>query len=680
MDATASPRSISRRLTLAVVATTAGALLLASASFVLYDWRTGRAQMVERARMLAQVVATSSAVSLAFRDEQTARETLEGLSGATPVLAAAIYDRHGKRFAEYLAAGTHDLELPRRPRPGYAFEASRLQLFQPIEFQKATIGTLYLAVSAGSLVTRIGWYATIVCGVMLCATLWSAWAAARLRHQIARPLVALAEGARAIAEGDLSAEVPEERDDEIGALARAFNEMARSLRGVVRETRESLGSVSEVSVALGERGARLLHETQRQNAAIAEATDSVERVSASVRELTGGADRLAATSAETSSSIAQMDASIREIAAHMDRLAGAIETTSAATGQVTHNIDQVVSGVGTLQGATGGVIERLRDLTRSVGTVEQDAGQCVEHSEAASREASEGHDSVRETIASMGAIATAFGQLQERVNRLATKSRSIDEIVQVIGGVAEQTGLLALNASIIAAQAGEHGRAFSVVAEQVSSLADRSRQSARQIAELIRAIQDDTVAAVGAVEEGSAVVEHGVRRSQVAGEALNRIIDRTHGATDRVRQIADASLVQSESLKRVEAAVSEVLRIVDSIDRSSQQQQEATGEIGRAIESIRQLGNAVRRSTDEQRKGSNLITSASENLTSMATGMAKAVGEQGRSGETLASTLRIFNHVAEETARGVEAINAVVSTLSERARQLEAEIGRFRVE
>jgi methyl-accepting chemotaxis protein len=264
------------------------------------------------------------------------------------------------------------------------------------------------------------------------------------------------------------------------------------------------------------------------------------------------------------------------------------------------------------------------------------------------------------------------------VSRLAVKSQSIDEIVQVISGVAEQTGLLSLNAAIIAAQAGEHGKAFSVVAEQVSELADRTHRSAREIAELIQAVQEDTTAAVGAVEEGSARVERGVQRSRVAGEVLNQIIEKAEVSTNRVRQIVEATASQSNDLVRVDTAVCEVQEIVSQINQSTHDQHAATKEIAETVENIRNLGTAVRHSTEEQRRGSGLITRAANTITEMVSEIADSTNEQKASSEIIQRALQVFTSVTEETNRGAEAINTSVSTLSDRAKRLQAEIGRFK--
>jgi methyl-accepting chemotaxis protein len=675
-----SQQTIDRTLTRTVVLTTAGALLTACVLFVLYDAWAGRESLLERSQMLGGVVAINSAVPLTFQDEGAAKETLEGLTGAREVLAAAIYDASGAPFTRYLPKGRAGFSFPSYRSQGHAWSVGRLDVFQPIVFQGSEIGTLYLAFDTRVLTQRVTWYAVIVAVVMLGATGFSYWVSRRLRSQIARPLVALAEGTRAIAEGDLSLQISRNRDDEIGALAGTFNDMVSSLRGVVAQVRQSIGAVSEVSQALEERGGLLSRETQRQNAAIAEVSSSVDQVGRSIRELGASGERLAETSTGTSSSIIELDTSIGEIAAHMDQLSRRVDVTSAAIDQVAANTDQVVRSIDGLESAADGAVGRLEELTSSVREVEENAAASLNLSEESSREAEEGRSAVRETIDAMGEISSSFELLEDRVSRLADKSRSIDAIVQVITDVAEQTGMLSLNAAIIAAQAGEHGRAFSVVADQVKNLADRSHHSAHEIADLIRAVQEDTAAAVGAVQEGSSRVERGVQRSNVAGDVLNKILGATLTSTERVRQIVGATQRQSENLARVDHAIQEVRGMVSQIKDSTHHQHAATSEIAKAVQSIRDLCLAVRQSTEEQRRGSHLITSSSSDLTAMVTEIAKALSSQTQGSETIQHALAVFNGVAEETSRGVEAINSSVTALSERAKQLEDSIGRFKIQ
>lgn len=672
--------SINRRLAWAITLTTGVSLLVACFVFLAYDARTGRAALVEKSAMLAGVIGTNSAVALTFDDAAAAHETLGALAAVDEVTAAVIYDDQGEPFASYVPGSTGSFEPPPLGPEGSRFVDAGLEVVQTIVFQGSPVGSIYLQLDTSSLAARIRTYLLIVFALIAAAGGIAALAAQRLRRQISRPLDELVRHTVAVTEGNLTQALQRSSDDEIGELVESFNAMTRGLRALVLQVRQSIGEVSDVSRVLEERGSALASQAQRQTAAIGESGESIEQVSDSIREVNSNVERLADASRETSSSIMQLDAAIAEIASHMDQLAGAIETTSSAVSQVTASISQVVGGADSLTHASDDTAVRLQELSTSVSEVKDNAAQSLSLSEESSREAGDGMAAVRETIQAMGEIQESFGTLESNVGRLAEKSLSIEEIVQVIQDVAEQTGLLSLNAAIIAAQAGEHGRAFSVVAEQVNGLADRTHRSAREIADLIHAVQQDTRAAVSAVEEGSAKVERGVQRSNVAGEILARINEKSCSSTERVRWIVDATTRQTSDLEGVHRALGEVRTIVEQINQSSHDQQTATGEIARSVENIRLLGTGVRESTDEQRRGSRLITNAASNVTEMVNHIAQATSAQTKSSETIQTALQVFTDVSEVTTRGAEAINTSVAALLERAARLETEIGRFKTE
>lgn len=663
-----------------MIVTTGASLLVACACFVVYDTMTGRKHLAAESALLGRVLGINSAVALTFGDATAATETLAGLEAADLVVAAVIYDAAGATFASYAPASVEagGFRAPPPELPGHRFANGSLHVFQPILLRGEEIGTIYLQLDASGLTARLWWYAAIGGLLIVAAALLAGAVSARLRRQISSPLAALLDSARAIAAGDLTRHVPVTTSDELGILAKTFNEMTAGLCNLVDQVGQSTGEVTGVSRGLEERGARLLGEAQRQREATSQVGNAVAQVLDSVRSVNDSVEQLAGTSQETSVSILEMDASIGEIASHMDELSGAIDTASASMTQLTANIDQVVGSVETLQAAADVSAERVQELSGSVTQIGSNAAESHALSEDSSREASEGMDAVNETIDAMGEIASSFGHLQERVSHLSETSQSIDDIVEVITGVAEQTGLLSLNAAIIAAQAGEHGKAFSVVAEQVSTLADRSHRSAREIAELIDAIQEDTAAAVSAVAEGSSKVERGVQRSEMAGKVLSQIIDKTASSTHRVSEIVEAAERQSQDLRRVARAVSEVQEIVAQIDQAAREQNGATKEIAKVVQSIRKLGTAVRSSTAEQRRGSGLITEAASNVAEMATQIAESTHSQQSSGEAIQRALQVFTDVVAETSRGAETIATSVAALSERAQHLEEELGRFK--
>jgi methyl-accepting chemotaxis protein len=611
-----------------------------------------------------------------------AAEAIGALSAAKPVMAAVLYDRRGRVFSSYVAASESErrFDPPELKSPGSEFSGGRLELFEPIRVGESQIGTIFIRWNTRELTDTIRWYGAIVLGLLVTMFAVARALSARLQRDVAEPLTELVRGSEAIANGDLSTQVTVTRADEIGVLAKTFNAMSVSLRGLVIEVRRSTREVSVVTSLIQDAAGNMSEEAQRQTHAVTETSLSIEQVANSIQGVNSNVEQLATSAYETSSAIVEMEASIVEVAGHMDELGKSIDTTSMSVQQVAVNTDQVVKAVQNLQIATDGSLTHLQQLTTSVQEVKGNAEHSHTLSEDSSQEATKGMTAVRETMEAMHEIATSFDQIQGSVTRLNEKSQAIDEILQVIGEVVEQTSMLSLNAAIIAAQAGEQGKAFSVVADEVSNLAARTHRSTREIADLIRAVQGETAAAVEAVAEGSDKVRRGVQRSDVAGDILRQISQKAQHSTERVREIVDATKRQSGDLERVDHAIHEVKEIVEQINHSAIDQHRSTTNIASAIAVIRPLGLEVRRSTEEQRKGSRMITNAMNRMTEMIREIAEATKSQASNSESIQHALQLFGEISEETTRRANDMNTMVSTLSQRSRKLEREIGRFKTE
>ncbi len=674
--------SIKRRLTLTLMLTTGFCLSLACLSFWIYDVVTIRKAMVGQAIAISKVIGLNSTAALVFDDEFAAAETLGALSAVNPVTAAVIYDEHGEVFAVYSQESQFGVSFapPDVQLPGQEFGRSHLDLFGEIKSAGRSVGTLFLRWDTHELVVRTQWYVAIVFGLLAVSIALAAAVSARLHRQVAQPLADLVKGAGAIARGDLSTQVSVSSSDEIGSLAKSFNEMSDGLRSVVSEARRSTAEVSGVSNLMEEAAAGISQEAERQKNAIGDAAISIDQLVNSIREVNASVENLAENGQRTSSSAIEMDASISKIASNMGHLGEAIDKTSASVQQVTSNTTQVAKAVDTLQVATDGTLHYLEQLKVSVAEVKANAEQSDVLSEDSSQEAAKGLTAMDETRDAMGEIAASFGDLEGSVSRLNEKSQAIEEIVEVINGVAEQTSQLSLNASIIAARAGEHGKSFGVVATAISDVSDRTRSSTREIADLIRGVQVEIALAVEAVAAGSKKVEQGVQRSNLSGSILRQILDKSQKSSERVREIAGAAQRQSDDLERVNLAIDEVKGIVEQIHHATGDQQNATAEIGDAIGTIRALGESVYNSTQEQRNGSRLISDAMVSVTEMIDEIASATNSQARSSVTIQEVLEVFRETAAESILRADAMSEMVSTLSERSQKLEREMGRFKTE
>jgi methyl-accepting chemotaxis protein len=669
--------SIQQSLLKAFAITTGTALALAATLVVAAEIYGHHRATESNLNALANVIALYSQAALEFNDRDAGREALAALGSVPQIEAAALYDAQGNVFATF---GEGEPARPDRGEgsaPGIRYGAGHVDLVRAIESGGAS-GRLWIRRGTADLVRGLAAKCAALGVAMLGALVLAIRIAKRLGGHIARPLEAQVQASAAVANGDLSVQVPESASSELGELARAFNTMTAGLRALISQVGQGVAEVVEVSHTLEERGSRLGHAASSQSMAIEDATESVRRVGDSIRSVNQNVEELAANAEQTSCSAIEMDASIGEIAARMGSLTEAIAATSAAVAQVIASSSQIARNTETLRHATTGTARHLEEFSRTVSAVASNATECSDLSQDSSRAAEEGMAAVRETSAAMDAISTGFRSLEQCVASLSERSTSIGEIVQVITEIADETKLLALNASIIAAQAGESGRAFSVVAHEVRELAERTHRSAGEITGLIRATQQDTSAAVAAVAKGSARVADGVQRSSVSGRVLERILATSTTSASRTREIADATSRQASDLDRVGAAVREIDEAVDAIHRSTREQELSSEEIARQIASIRDLGGAVRESTEQQRRGSSLVSKAATQMSESLSQIVGATSALSKSGETIEQTLSVFSEVSAETVGSAEAITAAVGTLQKRAEWLEDESRRFR--
>jgi methyl-accepting chemotaxis protein len=228
-------------------------------------------------------------------------------------------------------------------------------------------------------------------------------------------------------------------------------------------------------------------------------------------------------------------------------------------------------------------------MTKTILENSKNASQAAETAKKARQSAEQGGKVVGETVDGMKRIAGVVNRSAETVRELGRSSDQIGEIIGVIEDIANQTNLLALNAAIEAARAGEQGRGFAVVADEVRKLAERTTKATKEISGMIKKIQSDTTGAVASMEEGTSEVERGIGLADKAGASLQEIVGVSQKVTDMVAQIAAASEEQSASSEQISKNVEAISKVTSETAQGTQQIARAAEDLNRLTENLQRL-------------------------------------------------------------------------------------------
>ncbi|HZV61390.1 MAG TPA: methyl-accepting chemotaxis protein [Methylophilaceae bacterium] len=232
--------------------------------------------------------------------------------------------------------------------------------------------------------------------------------------------------------------------------------------------------------------------------------------------------------------------------------------------------------------------EAVTNMTRSILQVSSNAGQASQVAQRSLQAAAQGAQAVQNTIAGMNEIRSQIQETSKRIKRLGESSQEISEIVELISDITEQTNILALNAAIQAASAGEAGRGFTVVAEEVQRLAERSSEATKQISAIVKTIQTDTNSAVAAMEKSTEGVVEGARLSDAAGQALNEIETVTNNLARLIQAISTATVAQTEVAATVSRNMQQIQSITSQTTEGTKQTAQSIGQLTSLAEDLSQ--------------------------------------------------------------------------------------------
>ncbi|MFA7248833.1 MAG: methyl-accepting chemotaxis protein [Dehalococcoidia bacterium] len=480
--------------------------------------------------------------------------------------------------------------------------------------------------------TSMLWNTVILVGLGAVMTLVGAAIAWWVARGITRNVVRMKVAAQGIAAGDLDQSIEVDSTDEIGDTASAFRdmlvylgEMAQTAERIAdgdltvritpKSDRDHLGvafvrMVSMLDTAMSETrvAAQALAESKDQLALVAEeaarATQEVARASGQVAE---GTSQQAQAVQDINRDVENLALALQQVTGGAAQQAIAIEETSAVSDRVAAAATQMAASA-----------ERAAEGARSTTATAQ-----------------EGASRVSETIAGIDRIKRALDAASHEVGELGARSAEIGEIVGTIDDIAAQTNLLALNAAIEAARAGEQGRGFAVVADEVRRLAERVSSATKEIAGLIGGVQQGVAASVRAMDEGTEQMSTGTAAAADAGSALQRILDAVGNVSTQIEQIAAGAADLRTSGGEMAQRIVEIRTVAEENARAAREMSATADSVGDAVSGIAAVA-------EENSAAMEQVSASAEQMSAQVEEIAASTNELGTMADRLSEQIAHF--------------------------------------
>lgn len=440
---------------------------------------------------------------------------------------------------------------------------------------------------------------------------------------ISDPLRKIAASFNLLAEGDLSLKGQDLGYlDEVSTHQDEIGELAQSGKNLIAYQTEMVGAAKKI--ADGDLTAKVQPRSQDDQFGNAfakmlqELSDLVSQVTHSAENVTGSSNGLAETAKQAARATEQISMTIQQMATGTNEFANTISRTTQSVEQMSIAIDGVANGAQDQAQAVGQATSIAAQISNTIHDIAENAQSSAKAASEAANTARTGAQTVEETINGMNSIKAKVGISVEKVQEMGDRSLQIGTIVQTIEEISSQTNLLALNAAIEAARAGEHGKGFAVVADEVRKLAERSSQATKEISDLIGGIQVTVEEAVAAMNDGANEVESGVERASQSGVALESILNAVESVNTQVSSIAEAAQSINTSAAELDNSMSSVSAVVEENTAATEEMSASSSEVTSAMEVIASNSEETSASIQEVSASTEEMTAQVQEVTASA--------------------------------------------------------------
>jgi methyl-accepting chemotaxis protein len=469
------------------------------------------------------------------------------------------------------------------------------------------------------------------------------------------------------AEGQLLERVTIEGISEISQLAENFNSMMERLSGAIAKVHISLRELKEISSTIEQLSEKGASSAAVQFEVLKRASSAIREINSSVLDISTPVVTLTSLSSDTSNALTELSQSLHSTRLCIESLVTSVEEVSSSIVEMTFAVRQIKDNSNILAADTSRTAGLISEMDSAIKQIVAQAADTSRIAETVRNDAEDGWKAVDATISGINEIKLSSAVTFSAIENLSKRVANIGRILSVIDEVAEQTNLLALNASIIAAQAGDRGKSFSVVAVEIKNLAKRTGNHTREISEIILGVREEMERAEKAISHSEKRIAEGSDLSQRSGSALRKIVDGIQVASSYMVEINKTALGQAQASMDMLQAMDRVAEMVDQIAHATREQSHGSDLITSAVERMRNLTREVLYSISNNQNSASQVVNSSEEINNMVVEICEASILLAGSSQYISTFL---NDSEESTNVQVDSTHIMDEILSKLIRQI----------
>ncbi len=499
------------------------------------------------------------------------------------------------------------------------------------------------------------------------------------QKKVGIPVGRINEALARVTSGDLTVEVAEIEERELGGIANGLHFLVERLSKAISRFNSLSGDVSGAMEKLTGTLGKVNDTAKGRSKSIDEVISTIRAANTAQVETTENTEKLSHLSSENVSSLLQMKTAAEEIALSTGRLFKSAGDSYAMIAEMSQTSKAIAENAGEVSSAVEGTTASVEEISASLNAVRESTKKSADlTSQVRLLLTDRGTLAVADAIGAMEGITDEVNRFAKIVTQLDQRSKDIEKVLSVIKEVTEKTNLLSLNAAILAAQAGEYGKGFSVVANEIRSLSDRTSSSAREIAGIVGTIESEIHEAVNSIQSGVKKVEEGKELIYKSGEAMGETLEAAQKSAHMAAAVQRATEEQAEGLRQIRLSMENVSLMIDQVAKATEEQRKGSSHMLDSISDVKEVAELVKKGTEEHAVGTRVISKNLELTLEMVSRINQSAQQQQKANKGIIGSVDQMKDAGVSAIRDLEEVIRSFNSLREEVEVLKNETATFR--